>query len=71
MSIVHSNGVRTGESVRANSVATPDPYFIPGNSVFGNRYARAFKLRALEESDAFSKPGELGKYLRQKGLTLC
>jgi hypothetical protein len=46
-----------------------DPQIIPGNSEFGNRYPRVFKLKVLRESDACAKPGELGKYLRRMGLT--
>lgn len=46
-----------------------DPQVIPGNTEFGNRYPRAFKLKVLRESDSCTKPGELGKYLRTVGIT--
>lgn len=51
------------------SAAQPDPQVIPGNTEFGNRYTRAYKLKVLRESDACTKPGELGLYLRRVGLT--
>ncbi len=70
MSTSHPNGTgsrdRTGATT-AEGVA--DPQVILGNSEFGNRYPRAFKLKVLQESDACTKPGELGKYLRRMGLT--
>ena len=53
----------------AISSAEPDPQVIPGNSEFGNRYTRAYKLKVLRESDACTKPGEMGLYLRRIGLT--
>ena len=68
MSLAHLNGAHPGDSVQAE-VAIPDPHFVPGNTVFGNRYPRAFKLKVLQETDACTKSGELGKYLRQHGLT--
>ena len=46
----------------------PDPQVIPGNTEFGNRYTRAYKLKVLRESDACTKPGEMGLYLRRIGL---
>ena len=46
-----------------------DPQVVPGNSEFGNRYPRAFKLKVLRETDACTKSGELGKYLRRMGVT--
>jgi len=46
-----------------------DPQVIPGNSEFGNRYTRAYKLKVLEEADACTLPGDLGLYLRRIGLT--
>ena len=55
-----------GDSI---SSAEPDPQVIPGNSEFGNRYTRAYKLKVLRESDACTKPGEMGLYLRRIGLT--
>ena len=47
----------------------PDPQVIAGNTEFGNRYPRAYKIKILQESDACTKPGELGQFLRQAGLT--
>jgi hypothetical protein len=70
MSTILSNG--TGSDGRTDATSTEfgtDPHVIPGNSEFGNRYPRAFKLKVLRESDACTKPGELGKYLRRMGLT--
>ena len=46
-----------------------DPQVIPGNSEFGNRYTRAYKLKVLEETDACTLPGDLGLYLRRIGIT--
>lgn len=51
------------------SSAEPDPQVIPGNTEFGNRYTRAYKLKVLRESDACTKPGDMGLYLRRIGLT--
>lgn len=47
----------------------PDPQVIAGNTEFGNRYPRTYKIKILQESDACTKPGELGQFLRQAGLT--
>ena len=47
----------------------PDPEVIPGKSIFGTRYAKAFKIRILALADQCLAPGELGKMLRQQGLT--
>ena len=46
-----------------------DPQVIAGNTEFGNRYPRAYKIKILQESDACTQPGELGRFLRQAGLT--
>jgi hypothetical protein len=62
------NGAQAGDPADEQT-GVPDPQFVPGNNVFGNRYPKAFKLKVLEETDACSKPGELGRYLRQNGLT--
>jgi len=48
---------------------SPDPQVIPGTSEFGNRYPRAYKLQILQETDACTKPGQLGQLLRRAGLT--
>ena len=42
---------------------------IPGVSEFGNRYSREFKLKVLKESESCNAPGDLGRYLRQVGIT--
>jgi transposase len=55
--------------VGLTSPVDQDPEVIPGNSEFGNRYSRAYKLKVLRESDACTKPGDLGLYLRRMGLT--
>jgi transposase len=68
MSLAQLNGTHGGDSGRDQPVI-PDPQFTPGNTVFGNRYPKAFKLRVLQETDACTMPGELGRYLRQNGLT--
>ena len=68
MSLAQLNGTHSGEPVQEQA-GIPDPHFVPGNTVFGNRYPRAFKLKVLEETDACTKSGVLGKYLRQHGLT--
>ena len=52
-----------------HSPEIPDPQVIAGNTEFGNRYPRAYKIKILQESDACTKPGELGRFLRQAGLT--
>ena len=46
-----------------------DPQVVPGASEYGKRYPRAYKLKVLRETDACTRPGELGKYLRSVGLT--
>jgi hypothetical protein len=51
------------------STVDQDPEVIPGNSEFGNRYSRAYKLKVLLESEACTKSGDLGLYLRRMGLT--
>lgn len=69
MTSISSNGTQpTSSEDRASSVA-PDPEVIPGNTEFGNRYTRAYKLKVLRESEACTKPGDLGLYLRRMGLT--
>ena len=52
-----------------HSPEIPDPQVIAGNTEFGNRYPRAYKIKILQESDACTQPGELGRFLRQAGLT--
>ena len=70
MSASLSNGTGTdGRTDATTAECVADPQVIPGNTEFGNRYPRAFKLKVLRESDACTKPGELGKYLRCMGLT--
>src|SRR5437763_176669 len=69
MSLNHMNGVQPSDSEQVHTPVIPDSQFVPGNTVFGNRYPRAFKLKVLQETDACSKPGELGRYLRQHALT--
>ena len=54
---------------RTADVKDLDPQVVPGNSVFGNRYSKAYKLKILEEADACTKPGEIGKLLRRSGIT--
>src|SRR4051794_40060636 len=68
MSLSGLNGANVGNSVH-DQAGIPDPQFVPGNTVFGNRYPKAYKLKVLEETDGCTKPGELGRYLRQHGLT--
>ena len=68
MSLAQLNGTQGGDSGREQA-GIPEPHFVPGNTVFGNRYPKAFKLKVLEETDACTKPGELGRCLRQNGLT--
>jgi transposase len=68
MSFAQLNGTHGSDSGREQA-GIPDPQFTPGNTVFGNRYPKAFKLRVLEQTDACTKPGELGRYLRRNGLT--
>jgi transposase len=46
-----------------------DPQVIPGSSQFGNRYPKAFKLKTLQQADACNQPGQLGKLLRNAGIT--
>ena len=48
---------------------TIDPQVIPGNSQFGNRYPNAFKLQILKQADACTQPGQLGKLLKNAGIT--
>jgi len=48
---------------------TPNPQVIPGNSEFGNRYPRAFKIKILNEADACNQPGQIGKLLKSAGIT--
>ena len=72
MSLLQLNGTHVRDHVGDSAqeqVGIPDPQFVPGNTVFGNRYPRAFKLKVLEETDTCTKSGELGKYLRQHGIT--
>jgi transposase len=69
MSTTQPNGGQTGDFSDLNSSAEPDPQVIPGNTEFGNRYTRAYKLQVLRETDACTKPGEIGLYLRRTGLT--
>ncbi len=57
------------ESASADHSANlPDPEVIPGNSRFGRRYSRAYKLRILALADACSQPGDMGRLLRKEGL---
>ena len=55
-------------SVTAPLMESPDPEVIPGKSRFGTRYSRAFKLRVLALADSCTKPGDMGRLLRQEGI---
>ena len=57
MSLAPWNGTQGGDTGREQAVI-PDPQFTPGNTVFGNRYPKAFKLKVLDETDACTMPGE-------------
>ena len=46
----------------------PGPEVIPGKSLFGNRYTKAYKLRILALADKCTRPGEIGRLLRKEGL---
>lgn len=60
----------SGTDGRSAVLADPrDPMFVPGATVFGNRYSRAFKLKVLKEADACTEPGEIGRLLRRHGIT--
>jgi transposase len=50
------------------SEGSSGPEVIPGKSLFGNRYTKAYKLRILALADACSKPGDIGRMLRKEGL---
>lgn len=63
-----------GVSIEANAPGSTnrvevDPHVLPGVSASGNRYARAFKLRVLQEADACTQPGDIGRLLRRNGIT--
>lgn len=44
---------------------------IPGRSLFGKRYTKAYKVRILALADKCNGPGEIGKMLRNEGLMHC
>ena len=71
MSSVNKNGaIHDGGFPRvAADLDVSNPEVIPGASEFGNRYSREFKLKVLRESDACVNPGDVGRYLRQTGIT--
>jgi len=70
MSTPYSNGTVAADQAEATGEGTvSDPHVIPGNSEFGNRYTRGYKLTVLRETDGCTKPGDLGRYLRRAGLT--
>ena len=69
MSTTQSAGSQPDDLGGLSSSSEPDPQVIPGNTEFGNRYTRAYKLKVLRESDACTKPGDMGLYLRRIGLT--
>jgi transposase len=67
-----SNDVTVSDGVfpRVSSdLDTSNPEVIPGASEYGNRYSLQFKLKVLGESDECVNPGDIGKYLRQVGIT--
>ena len=68
MSNMPSKGTEPENIDVQDSSGLPDAQVIPGNTEFGNRYTRAYKLKVLRESDACTKPGEMGLYLRRIGL---
>ncbi len=69
MAINDSTNNLSQEPQDSEASLEPDPQVIPGNTEFGNRYTLAYKLQVLQESDACTKPGEMGLYLRRMGLT--
>ena len=69
MSTEYSDSGQPANPEELRASIEPDPQVIPGNTEFGNRYTRAYKLKVLRESDACTKPGEMGLYLRRVGLT--
>jgi len=56
-------------SLGSSCESMPDPEFMAGATVFGNRYARVFKLKVLKEADACAEPGDIGRLLRRHGIT--
>jgi transposase-like protein len=48
---------------------SPDPHVVPGATVYGTRYTRAFKLQVLKEADGCTESGDIGRMLRRHGIT--
>ena len=69
MSTTTETDTHSGDTEYSSNPSEPDPQVIPGNTEFGNRYTRAYKLKVLKESENCTKPGDLGLYLRRIGLT--
>jgi transposase len=69
-SVVKNGANNSGVFPRiAADLDASNPEVIPGATEFGNRYSREFKLKVLRESDACINPGDIGRYLRQVGIT--
>jgi transposase len=69
-SVVKNGAMHDGGFPRvAADLDASNPEVIPGASEFGNRYSLEFKLKVLRESDACVNPGDIGRYLRQTGIT--
>lgn len=69
MSTTSETNLHPGDTEFTSHPTEPDPQVIPGNTEFGNRYTRAYKLKVIKEAEACTKPGDLGLYLRRIGLT--
>lgn len=69
MSTTSETDIYPGDTESTSRPTEPDPQVIPGNTEFGNRYTRAYKLKVIKEVEACTKPGDLGLYLRRSGLT--
>ena len=53
----------------ASGEQIPNPQVVPGNSQFGNRYPRAFKIKILNQADACTQPGQIGRLLKSAGIS--
>jgi transposase len=70
VSTLSDNGKQVlSAALETTTAQAPDPQVIPGNSGYGNRYPRAYKLKILREADACTKPGQLGQLLRRAGIS--
>lgn len=63
----HAREPRSGSDVRSVPVSPPPDPEVPAKAT-RRQFSAMYKLKILEQVDAFTEPGEVGRLLRREGL---